>query len=121
MRDRCDVSDGSRDQLIARLSAKLDEMAGLAGRVQSALGAALPAGFAPSSGVAKDLQQIDRLQQTLEDLARVTRALSEERGEQVHLPRLAALARLHDVSVAIAGRAAEEEDDHPGAGVVTLL
>ncbi len=102
--------------LLARLSGELAAMAGLAARVQSAVGEALHTDGAPAPAVLVELQQIDRLQQTLEDLVHVVATVAAEPGiDTAGLERLSAEVRLHAVADLVTGYTRNPEPVAAGA------
>ncbi len=101
--------------LLGRLSGELAAMAGLAARVQTAVGEALHADGAPAPAVLVELQQIDRLQQTLEDLVHVVASVAAEPEIDADgLERLAAEVRLHAVADVVTGCTANPEPQRSG-------
>ncbi len=117
-----DLCAGSPAQaLLGRLSGELAAMAGLAHRVQAAVGEALHTDGAPAPAVLVELQQIDRLQQTLEDLVHVVATVAAEPGiDENALLVLAGQVRLHAVADLVTGDVSCRASA-PAAGVVNLF
>ncbi|MGI1661637.1 hypothetical protein ACRDNQ_05290 [Palleronia sp. KMU-117] len=106
-------------ELVARLSDELVALSSLAARIERAL----PQGAAaPSASSARDLQELDRLRQTLDDLGRLTGALASALPADLPAPAdLARSLRLRSVSERLFARRPPHDTAADEAGRLTLL
>ncbi len=104
-----------RGDLLLTLAEELDDLGASAMSLQATLGGLLERADATDGGHdVWHLQEIDRLQQTLEDLSAILRRAANEDGTRVNVEDLAAVARLGALRERIRGRSAPVGDE-PGA------
>jgi hypothetical protein len=108
-----------RRDLLLTVSEELRDLGAAATAVQATLGSILQAAAAGQGGF-WHLQEIDRLQQTLDDLAAILRAAAEDEGPRVDVERLAGAARLGAIRDRLRGTGSDREAGHD-AGIVAIF
>lgn len=83
-----------RSEFLLTVSEEVSDLAASAAEIQVALGHMLQGADAGSSAGFWHIQEIDRLQQTLDDLSAILRSASEDDGARLDVERIASAARL---------------------------
>ena len=109
-----------RCDLFLTLSEELSDLATATTAIQAALGEALQGAASAGQNGFWQLQEIDRLQQTLEDLSAILRAAAEDEGPRVDVERLARVARLGSLRERIRG-ATRDAAGVQGPGIVAIF
>ena len=118
-------SDGDaleRRDLLLTLSEELSDLSASAASLQATLGAILEGATAggPGEHGLWHMQEIDRLQQTLEDLSAILRCTAEQDDRLVDVDRLIAATRLGALRDRLRGTAGGAAEDQQ-SGVVALF
>lgn len=109
-----------RRDLLLTLSEELSDLGASAASLQSTLGRLLDGTAGAGNEGLWQLQEIDRLQQTLEDLSAILRGVAEHDGHGVDVDGLLAVTRLGALRKRLHGSAGEARDGQK-AGIVALF
>lgn len=109
-----------RSDLLLALSDELSALGASTSALQTTMGEILDGTVGSRQSGFWHMQEIDRLQQTLDDLSAILRAAAEDEGARVDVERLARVARLGALRERLrrqAGGAATGQD----AGIVAIF
>jgi hypothetical protein len=109
-----------RADLLLTVSEELSDLGAAALSVQATLGGILQSAAVAGQAGFWHLQEIDRLHQTLDDLAAILRVAAEDEGPRVDVERLAGIARLGSLRERLRGSGSDREAGQD-AGIVAIF